>query len=129
MLWGRTTGLLHHRCANNWERSMAKPSNSTRPPVVLDYDSTVVVMIEMSLKSWLAAALVPGVERRPLQKLSPDPDTLLQLLERWRCEAIKAGKTVARVSVAYEAGRDGFWLARLRRLPAGACPAVGGSAP
>jgi transposase len=34
------------------------------------------------------------------------------LIERWRSEAAKAGRTIERVALAYEAGRDGFWLAR-----------------
>ena len=33
---------------------------------------------------------------------------LLRLLQRWRDEATKAGRTLKRVVVAYEAGRDGF---------------------
>jgi transposase len=37
---------------------------------------------------------------------------LLQLLYRWRDEAIKAGKEITQIAVAYETGRDGFWLAR-----------------
>jgi transposase len=37
---------------------------------------------------------------------------LLRVLERWKAEAAKAGRTIARVVVAYEAGRDGFWIAR-----------------
>ena len=37
---------------------------------------------------------------------------LFELLERWRDEAVKAGKMITRITVAYEAGRDGFWLAR-----------------
>ena len=40
---------------------------------------------------------------------------LLQLLDRWRDEATKAGRTIDRIAVAYEAGRDGFWLARWLR--------------
>jgi len=36
-------------------------------------------------------------------------------LQRWRDEATKAGRTLKRVVVAYEAGRDGFWLARWLR--------------
>ena len=47
-----------------------------------------------------------------LEKLEPDPGELLRLLERWRAEAVKAGRTIERVALAYEAGRDGFWLAR-----------------
>jgi transposase len=37
---------------------------------------------------------------------------LLPLLYRWRDEAIKAGKEITRIAVAYETGRDSFWLAR-----------------
>ena len=36
----------------------------------------------------------------------------MQLLHRWRDEAIKAGRRIERLCVAYEARRDGFWLAR-----------------
>jgi transposase len=36
----------------------------------------------------------------------------LQLLRRWGREAAKAGRAVKRIAVAFEAGRDGFWLAR-----------------
>jgi transposase len=37
------------------------------------------------------------------------------LLQRWRDEASKSGRTITRIAVAYEAGRDGFWLARWLR--------------
>jgi transposase len=37
---------------------------------------------------------------------------VFRLLRRWRSEAIQAGSEVRRIVVAYEAGRDGFWLAR-----------------
>jgi transposase len=50
-----------------------------------------------------------------LKKLSPDPDALLQLLHRWQKEAVQAGRAIKRIVVAYEAGRDGFWLARWLR--------------
>jgi transposase len=41
---------------------------------------------------------------------------LLQLLHRWRDEAVKAGRPIRRICVAFEAGRDGFWLARWLRV-------------
>jgi transposase len=44
--------------------------------------------------------------------LKPDPDALQRLLERWRAEAEKTGRAIERIVLAYEAGRDGFWLAR-----------------
>jgi transposase len=36
---------------------------------------------------------------------------LLKLLHRWRRQADQAGHNIKRIVVAYEAGRDGFWLA------------------
>jgi len=78
-------------------------------------DSTLTVVIEMSLANWLVAGMIPGVDRQPLKKIAPNPELLLQLLHRWRDEATKAGKEIARIAVAYETGRDGFWLARWLR--------------
>ena len=50
-----------------------------------------------------------------MTKLDADEETLLMLLYRWRNEASRAGRAIKRMVVAYEAGRDGFWLAlRLR---------------
>ena len=74
--------------------------------------STLIAVIEMSLSSWLVAGIVPGVERQPLKKLAVDESALLRLLHRWRKEAEKAGCRIDRIAVAFEAGRDGFWLAR-----------------
>ena len=87
----------------------------SRSLVAFDQNSTLVSVVELSLKSWLVAGLVPGVERSPLKKQGADPDALLALLYRWRSEAIKAGRDVDRIVVAFEAGRDGFWLARWLR--------------
>src|SRR5256885_14763256 len=50
--------------------------------------------------------------RQPLKKLAVDESALLKLLHRWREEAEKAGRRIERIAVAFEAGRDGFWLAR-----------------
>jgi transposase len=66
----------------------------------------------MSQSSWLVAGLVPGFERQPLKKLDAQEEGLLKLLHRWRNEAGQAGREIKRIVVAYEAGRDGFWLAR-----------------
>ena len=69
----------------------------------------------MSLSSWLVAGIVPGLARHPLKKLDADPEALLVLLHRWREEAAKYGHAIARMAIAFEAGRDGFWLARWLR--------------
>jgi len=81
----------------------------------LDQDSTLIAVIEMSQSSWLVAGIVPGVERHPAKKLEPDDEALLWLLHRWRDEAGKAGRMITRIAVAFEAGCDGFWLARWLR--------------
>jgi transposase len=94
---------------------MQQPNDLSRSLAALDENSTVIAVIEMSQSSWLVAGIVPGVERHPLKKLVPDAEALLLLLERWRDEATKAGRTIARIAVALEAGRDGFWLARWLR--------------
>jgi len=78
----------------------------------LDMDATLTAVIEMSQSSWLVAGIVPGVERQPLKKLAIDEHALLSLLNRWRAEAEKQGHRITRVAVAFEAGHDGFWLAR-----------------
>ena len=56
------------------------------------------------------AGLVPNLSRQPLKKLRSDPEALLGLLLRWREQATKVGGQIKRIVVAFEAGRDGFWL-------------------
>ena len=83
--------------------------------IILKQDNTLIAVIEMSLSSWLVAGIVPGVERQPLKKLAVDESALLKLLYRWREEAEKKGRRIERIAVAFETGRDGFWLARWLR--------------
>jgi transposase len=94
------------------ERPMQKLNDLSRSLAILEPDVTLVAVIEMSLSSWLVAGIVPGVERQPLKKLGVDESALLKLLQRWREEAEKAAHRIGRIVVAFEAGRDGFWLAR-----------------
>ena len=86
-----------------------------RSLVGLDQNSTVICAVELSSATWLVGGIVPGIARDPLKKLVPDQDALLKLLHRWRDEAIRAGRQIKRIVVAFEAGRDGFWLARWLR--------------
>ena len=91
---------------------MAQVNDLSRSLTAFDPISTLVVVVEMSKASWLVSGAVPGVERQPLKKLAPDAPALLRLIERWRSEAVRAGRPISRIALAYEAGRDGFWLAR-----------------
>src|SRR6266513_1869828 len=91
---------------------MPQPNDLSRSLVALDQNSPIIAVIEMSQSSWLVAGMLPGIERQPRKKLEPSPERLLGLLHRWQDEAVRAGRTITRIAVAFEAGRDGFWLAR-----------------
>jgi transposase len=94
---------------------MRKPNDLSRSLTALKGDNTLIAVIEMSQLSWLVAGIVPGVERQPLKKLATDERALVKLLDRWRREAAKRGAQITRIAVAFEAGHDGFWLARWLR--------------
>jgi hypothetical protein len=91
---------------------MPRPDDLSRSLVALQQDSTLIAVIELSQSSWLVAGIVPGLSRHPLKNLEPDREGLLRLLRRWREEAGRTGRAVTRVAIAFEAGRDGFCLAR-----------------
>jgi transposase len=101
------------------EPSMRKPQKPlddlSRSLTPFNPNRTLIAVIELSKASWLVAGIIPGVERQPLKKLASNENELLKLLERWRAEAEKAGYEIDRITVAFEAGRDGFWLARWLR--------------
>ena len=94
---------------------MPQRDDLSRSLTAFQQDSTLVAVVELSRSSWLVAGIVPGIGRHPLKKLAPDEEALLRLLQRWRDEAAGAGRTITRLAVAFEAGRDGFWLARWLR--------------
>src|ERR1700730_8473489 len=116
MLWGGGEEIAHIVAdVTRWRPPMQKPNDLNQSRIVLKQDSTLIAVIEMSLSSWLVAGIVPGVERQPLKKLAVDESALLKLLNRWREEAAKAGCRIERITIAFEAGRDGIWLARWLR--------------
>lgn len=94
---------------------MTQVSDLSRCLATFEQHSTLVTIVEMSQSSWLVGGLLPGVSRQPLKKLVPEPDALLRLVERWRSEAEQVGRPIGRIVLGYEAGRDGFWLARWLR--------------
>lgn len=94
---------------------MLETNDLARSLVPLAQDNTVIAVVELSQSAWLVAGIVPGVERQPLKKLGANQDALLALLQRWKDEATRSGRTIARIAICFEAGRDGFWLARWLR--------------
>src|ERR1700730_17346103 len=99
--------------ANNRRSALIPQLNdSSRSLVALDQDSTIIAVVELSQSSWLVAGVLPGIERQPSKKLEPSAERLLDLMHRWRDEGVRVGNEVTRIALAFEAGRDGFWLAR-----------------
>ena len=89
---------------------MRQPNDLSRSLVALHQNSTIIAVVELSHSSWLVAGVVPGIERQPRKKLEPSPERLLALLHRWRDEAVRTGRNITWIALAFEAGRDGFWL-------------------
>jgi transposase len=92
---------------------MTKHSGPVGAAAAFEHDSTLVLALELSGKGWEVGAVLPGVARRPRRRLAPrDMAGLLRQVEAWKAEALRAGRTVRRTVLSYEAGRDGFWIAR-----------------
>ena len=90
---------------------MSRPSNILLPAV--NYDHTLVLSVELSNKSWVLAAQVPGLPRTKAQRtIEPNKNALLAAIDGYRARAAAVGYTVDRVITTYEAGWSGFWLAR-----------------
>ncbi len=73
--------------------------------------TTIYAALEVSNRSWIQGLGDPGdASRTGLQKLSPqDVERLLEKIGRAR-RAVASGPV--RVVLTYEAGYEGFWLAR-----------------
>ena len=52
---------------------MIQVDDLSRSLIAFEQISTLVIVVELSQSSWLAAGVVPRIERRPLRKLDPDP--------------------------------------------------------
>src|SRR3712207_9388017 len=90
----------------------------------LDYNRTLILAVEVSGRSWVVAAQVPGLRQKSAkQQLAPRADALMAAVEGYKRRAAAAGMAVDRVIIAYEAGGRGLWLL----LPPGARAAGGGA--
>jgi transposase len=87
------------------------PSNNAAEAV--QYDQTLVLAIELSNKSWVLAAQVPGMPQTKAKRtIEPNKLALQSAIEGYRARALAVGHRVDRVVATYEAGWCGFWLAR-----------------
>src|SRR4051794_23162147 len=112
ILWG-TGDRLGNLCA-----TISGSATMTQHPHItasngLNYDCTLILAVEISNRSWVVAAQVPGLRQKGAkQQLAPRADALMAAIEGYKRRAAAAGMAVDRVIVAYESGGSGFWLAR-----------------
>src|SRR5271170_5832073 len=82
-------------------------------PAAVDYERTLVLAIEVSNKSWVLAAQVPGLPHTKAKRtIDPEAEALLAAIAAYRARAAATGRSIERVIAVYEAGWSGFWLAR-----------------
>src|SRR6478736_36537 len=93
---------------------MPQLNDLSRSLVAVDQDSTIIAVVELSQSSWLVAGVLPGIERQPQKKLEPSAERLLDLLHRWRDEAVRAGKKITRIALAYEISPSPKFLTQYR---------------
>src|SRR3712207_2709535 len=92
---------------------MPKTLSSMPPTTALDYETTLVIVVETSKSSRVVGAQVPGFpQTKAKQKIAASAPALEAAIDGYKHRAAGAGKTVERVVVVYEAGYSGFWLAR-----------------
>src|SRR4051812_50039389 len=74
----------------------------------LDYDRTLILAVEISNRSWVVAAQVPGLRQKGAkQQLAPRADALMAAIEGYKRRAAAAGMAVDRGIVADESGGGG----------------------
>jgi transposase len=79
----------------------------------IDHETTLVLAIELSSRTWVLAAQVPGLQGvKSRRVIEPTKEALSTALAGYRARAQAAGRTIERVIAIYEAGWSGFWLAR-----------------
>jgi transposase len=92
---------------------MSEMFNPSAAATAFDHSTTIVAVLELSGKSWLFGAVAPGLKTRAKRSLAArDIAGVTKVLEHLKAQAQKAGLAVGRTVLAYEAGRDGFWIAR-----------------
>ena len=88
------------------------PSNETAAPAGAEH-RTLYVAVEISRKSWVVWLKSPAGDRIGLHTLTAsDVEGVRTLIERDRAKVERGLGSEPRVLCCYEAGYEGFWLAR-----------------
>lgn len=92
------------------------PRSETVAPTDAEHN-TLYVAIEISRKSWVVAVKSPATERIGLHSFGPaDVESLRNLIQNHRDDAERALGREVHILCCYEAGYEGFWLARWLEL-------------
>jgi transposase len=92
---------------------MSEMFNPSASATAFDHNTTIVAVLELSGKNWLFGAVAPGVKTRAKRSFAArDIAAVTKALEQLKAQVQRAGLAVTRIVLAYEAGRDGFWIAR-----------------
>ena len=95
------------------ETPVSEMFNPSSTATAFDEHTTIVAVLELSGKNWLLGAIAPGVKVRSKRSLAArDIEGVATALEKLKAQSQQAGFAVQRIVAAYEAGRDGFWIAR-----------------
>ncbi len=87
-------------------------------PTATSGDQTLYCALELSKNSWLLAIQFPGRDNPSLHPIKGgDAEGLIAKLDAARHRLAKASGQVPKLTLCYEAGYDGFWLARFPRSP------------
>ena len=93
-------------------RISATPSN----------EQSIHAALELSKKRWLLAIQVPWRDKPSLHPIKGgDGEGLMAKLDAARARVAKATGQAPKVTLCYEAGYDGFWLARFLEQRGIAC--------
>ena len=85
----------------------------TQFPFSTSDEQTLHAALELSKNSWLLAIQVPGRDNPSLHPIKGgDAEGLMAKLDAARDRLAKVSGRVPKVRLCYEAGYDGFWLAR-----------------
>ena len=88
----------------------------TQFPAATCSEQTLHAALELSKNSWLLATRFPDRDNPSLHPIKAgDTDGLMAKLDAARNRLVKVSGQVAKVTLCYEAGYDGFWLARFLR--------------
>lgn len=89
---------------------------TTVPTALPDLATTLVVAVEISKSTWLAAAHIPGLSTvKAKQVVDATGKAPAEAIARLTRRAAIAGVEVQRTVICYEAGHAGFWPARFLR--------------